>query len=69
MKLERRDTHHTVGDVEDKDVDEFFDIELEIKNQQANGDVRTSANGEIKIAHDSELPNGQFNQAYLSDRL
>lgn len=72
MKLERRDTHHTVKDVEDKEMNEFFDIELEIKKQAANGDVKTSANGDVKTAQDSELgtmQNGQFNQAYLSDRL
>ena len=61
--------------MEEEKVDEFFDIELDVKEQSdraANGDIKSTVNGEVKTVHDTELgmvQNGRINEAYLSDRL
>lgn len=54
MKLTDADIRHTADDIPQKDVDKFFDIEL-----QANG---TAQNGEVAAVKD-----GGENPAFVAD--
>ena len=81
MKPQRRDTIHTAGDLTKKEIDDMFDIELELKGNKVaeKGDLKGTGgkdvNGDIKFTNENSIHhrptslNGSVNEGYMSERL
>lgn len=64
MKITDSDIRHTADDVEEKEVDQFFDIELQATHE--NGQL---SNGTTHVIGDTHTPTDRSkeNSAYVAD--